>query len=141
MTEQDKYKESIDEQPVAPVKETSPTITPTPEIPQPKVEVEVKVEPEPAKEVVPEPLPSASGPAPAPAVSSDDDQKPVQPAGDSANQRQIERLSQIAFTKGLDAAIEEAKKIDNPYILDEFHDALTNELYSKLIEAGKLEQK
>jgi len=118
---QDKYNESVE--PVGDVES------------EPQKEVSQPVESEPVKE----PLPST--PAPGPVVASDDDQQPVEPADDSANQEEVKRLSQIAFEKGLDEAIEEAKKIDKPYILDEFHDSLVNELYQQLVEAGKLEQK
>lgn len=69
--------------------------------------------------------------------------EPAPAADDSAQAQanQIKVLSDIAFEKGLDAAIEEAKKLNNPYILDEFHDVLVGEFYKKLIETGKLEQK
>ena len=60
---------------------------------------------------------------------------------DVNRQNQIKMLCDLAFEKGIDVAIEEAKKLDSPYILDEFHDALVGELYKQLIEQGKLEQK
>lgn len=53
-------------------------------------------------------------------------------------ERHIELLTQMAFDKGVVEAVEVAKKMDNPYLLDEFHDALVDELYNKLIEQGKL---
>jgi len=53
-------------------------------------------------------------------------------------ERQIELLTQIVFEKGLDEAVEVAKNLDNSYLLDEFHDALVDELYNKLVEEGKL---
>jgi len=56
------------------------------------------------------------------------------------HQNQIKMLCDLAFEKGIDVAIEEAKKLDNPYILDEFHDSLVDELREKLIEKGKLER-
>ena len=55
-------------------------------------------------------------------------------------EKQIELLSELAFEKGIPHAIEVAKRLDNPYILDEFHDALIDNLYSKLIENGKLKE-
>ena len=49
-------------------------------------------------------------------------------------QTQIEVLVELAFKEGLSKAIEEAKKLDDPFLLDKFHDTLANELYQELIE-------
>lgn len=57
---------------------------------------------------------------------------------DQPKERQIQLLVQIAFEKSVIEAVEVAKKLDNPYLLDEFHDALVDELYNKLVETGKL---
>jgi len=54
--------------------------------------------------------------------------------------RQIQLLTDLAFEKGVAHATEVAQKLEDPYILDEFHDALTDELYNYLIEQGKLKQ-
>jgi len=120
MAEQDKYKESIKDEVIESV-----------EVPQPKVEVEPKIEAQPSDDdiIITEEAPA---PAPAPIV--------VTPPDESIK-NQVKVLSDIAFEQGLDTAIEEAKKLGNPYILDEFHDMMVDELYKKLVEAGKLEQK
>ena len=55
-------------------------------------------------------------------------------------ERQIELLTDLAFDKGVIHATEVAKKLDDPYILDEFHDTLVDELYNHLIEQKKLKQ-
>lgn len=55
-------------------------------------------------------------------------------------ERQIKLLTDLAFEKGVVHATEVAKKLDDPYILDEFHDTLVDELYSYLVEQGKLKQ-
>jgi len=55
-------------------------------------------------------------------------------------ERQIQLLVGLAFEKGIFQAIEVAKNLDSPYLLDEFHDTLVDELYNKLVEAGKLEK-
>jgi glutamate dehydrogenase/leucine dehydrogenase len=55
-------------------------------------------------------------------------------------ERHVQLLTQMAFDKGIAEAVETAKKMDNPYLLDEFHDALVDELYKKLVEEGKLKQ-
>ena len=51
---------------------------------------------------------------------------------------EIEALIQIAFEKGIGEAIEEAKAKNDPHLLDDFHDALIDRFYQKLIEAGKI---
>ena len=55
-------------------------------------------------------------------------------------ERQIELLTDLTFEKGIIHAIEVAKKLDDPYILDEFHDTLVDKLYNYLIEQKKLKQ-
>lgn len=55
-------------------------------------------------------------------------------------ERQIELLTNLAFEKGVIHASEVAQKLDDPYILDEFHDALVDEFYNYLVEQGKLKQ-
>lgn len=55
-------------------------------------------------------------------------------------ERQIQILTEMAFEKGVVYAVEIAKNLDNPYLLDEFHDVLIDQLYNKLVEEGKLER-
>lgn len=55
-------------------------------------------------------------------------------------ERQIQLLTDLAFEKGVIHATEVAKKLEDPYILDEFHDTLVDELYNYLVEQGKLKQ-
>jgi len=55
-------------------------------------------------------------------------------------ERQVQLLTDLAFEKGVIHATEVAKKLDDPYILDEFHDSLVDELYNYLVEQGKLKQ-
>jgi len=55
-------------------------------------------------------------------------------------ERQIQLLTDLAFEKGVAHATEVAKKLEDPYILDEFHDTLVDELYSYLAEQGKLKR-
>ena len=62
----------------------------------------------------------------------------VQQVQTQPKERQIKLLTDLAFEKGVAHAVEVVKKMDNPYLLDEFHDALVDELYKKLIETGKL---
>ncbi len=55
-------------------------------------------------------------------------------------ERQIKLLTDLAFEKGVIHATEVASKLDDPYILDEFHDTLVDELYKYLVEQDKLKQ-
>jgi len=59
---------------------------------------------------------------------------------DLDRQDQIKALSDLAFEKGLDFAVETAKALDSAYVLDELHDTLVDELYQKLIEQRKLKK-
>ncbi len=76
-------------------------------------------------------------PAPSPAQQKVVAQK-AQQIKAQPKERQVQLLTGLAFEKGVSHAIEVAKRLDNPYILDEFHDALVDELYNKLIESGRL---
>ncbi|MEK9170087.1 MAG: hypothetical protein AAB674_00360 [Patescibacteria group bacterium] len=49
----------------------------------------------------------------------------------------VEELVAVAFQKGLDFSINEAKKF-GPFILDALHDALTSKVYDELKNKGKL---
>lgn len=51
---------------------------------------------------------------------------------------EIEALIQIAFDKGIAKAIEKARAKNDPHLLDDFHDALIDRFYQKLVEAGKI---
>jgi len=54
--------------------------------------------------------------------------------------RQVKLLTDLAFEKGVVHATEVARILDSPYILDEFHDTLVDELYNYLVEQKKLKQ-
>ena len=51
--------------------------------------------------------------------------------------QQIGVLISLVFEKGLEEAISVAKELNNPAILDEFHDILVDRYYKELIE-GKI---
>jgi len=53
---------------------------------------------------------------------------------------QIKELCNLSFSEDLDFAVNVAKGLDSAYVLDEFHDALVDELYDKLIEKGELKK-
>ena len=46
-------------------------------------------------------------------------------------QKQVKILADLALEKGVHHAVAIAKKIDNAYVLDEFHDALIDELHEE----------
>lgn len=48
--------------------------------------------------------------------------------------QQVGALVSLVFEKGLEEAISVAKGIDNPAILDEFHDILVDRYYKELVE-------
>ena len=54
--------------------------------------------------------------------------------------KQVQLLIDLAFEKGVIHATDVAKKLDDPYILDEFHDALVDKFYDYLVKQGKLEK-
>lgn len=66
--------------------------------------------------------------------------KNAQKIKDEKREKQIKLLVDLAFEKGIVHATEVAKKLNDPYLLDEFHDALVDEFYSYLVEQGKLEE-
>lgn len=55
-------------------------------------------------------------------------------------QRQVKILSDLALEKGINYAVSIAKRLDNAYVLDEFHDSLVDELYEELKRKGKLKE-
>ena len=54
------------------------------------------------------------------------------------HREQVEALVEIALTKGILAAVGVARYLDNPHLLDDFHDMLVDEYYEKLIQARKI---
>lgn len=51
---------------------------------------------------------------------------------------QIGALISLVFEKGLREAVKVAKELDNPAILDEFHDTLVDHYYEELVRRGTL---
>ncbi len=51
---------------------------------------------------------------------------------------QVKGLVVIAFKKGIRHAVELASSAKSPYLLDAFHDALIDELYTHLVDKKKL---
>lgn len=83
-----------------------------------------------------EAAPAAPAPAPAPA-SSPEELKKIKGLSQPS---QLKMLVEIAFDKGIHQAVYLARSLDNAYLLDEFHDAVIDELRERLVEAGKLKK-
>lgn len=52
--------------------------------------------------------------------------------------KQVKVLVYLAFKKGVHHAFNVAKKLDDPYLLDEFHDTMVDELYDLLVKKKKI---
>jgi hypothetical protein len=62
-------------------------------------------------------------------------QKQADDIKDESEQGKVERLLEIAETQGLVYAVEVAKKMDSPLLLDKFHDVLAqNKLFKKYLD-------
>jgi hypothetical protein len=59
---------------------------------------------------------------------------------DQPKERQIQFLIDLALEKGISDAVNTAKSLDNAYLIDELHDALTDNLYHQLVKEGKLKE-
>lgn len=155
----DKYQEPVGDESAILLEEKeekSPLIEETEEaVPEPEEKVvkegpkaveEKKVEAEPVKEspeaetepAAEEKIEEATGSAPVP--PSAQARKKAGQLVDLDRTAQVKALCDLAFDKGINFAIEVAKALDNAYVLDEFHDALVDELSEKLLEKGELEK-
>jgi len=54
--------------------------------------------------------------------------------------QQLKGLIDLAFQKGISYAVDVAREMDNPFLLDELHDVLVDELKKELVERGQLEE-
>ena len=114
----------------------------------PKIETPIKPEIIKPQEIIPEKpaeivrpanvitpvAPAVSVPLGVSAQSPSDDPKILE------KDRQLKMLVDIAFSKGLDQAVEAARATNNAYLIDEFHDLLVDKLRQELIEKGKLKE-
>ena len=81
--------------------------------------------------LLPPPLSSAS-------LSDDAAQQAAQDLKEKEHKEIVEDLVGIAFSKGLAEALKVANKLQNPHLLDEFHDTLADKYYEKLLAARKI---
>ncbi|MDP3963258.1 MAG: hypothetical protein Q8Q39_02055 [bacterium] len=56
--------------------------------------------------------------------------------------KQLKALVEIAFERSVYDAVDIARRLDDAYLLDEFHDTLADDekLHKRLVETGKLEE-
>ena len=81
------------------------------------------------------PVASSAGQIPAVAVAED-----VQNLLSYEKNQQLKALVDLAFTKGVNHAADVARQLDSPYLMDEFHDTLIDQLHKELVARGKLEE-
>lgn len=55
-------------------------------------------------------------------------------------QKKLQHLVGVAFERGIMEAIREARKANDPYMLDAFHDAIVDKLYEELVRRHKLDE-
>lgn len=55
-------------------------------------------------------------------------------------QEKIQELVNIAFTQSIEEAVKSVTKLNNPALIDAFHDVLVDQLYNTLVERGKLKK-
>lgn len=91
-------------------------------------------------ETMPSGFPSSSPTAPAtpPVLPPPTTEPPSYLSDDLKNQ--VQELVNIAFTQGLAEAVKKVASLDNPALLDAFHDVLADQLYDLLVERGQLEK-
>ncbi|MCC6405093.1 MAG: hypothetical protein IT405_01765 [Candidatus Yanofskybacteria bacterium] len=58
---------------------------------------------------------------------------------DPALAAQVQELVNVAFTQGLQAALDQAIKTENPALVDAFHDLLADQLHQELLNRKKVE--
>jgi hypothetical protein len=101
--------------------------------------IESKEEREMARDVIKEAASQNLLPVPSGSQISDDDAKKAALLLDEKEHDEIvSDLVAIAFSKGMAHAMKAANALKNPHILDEFHDALADKYYQKLLESKKI---
>ncbi len=72
------------------------------------------------------------------ALSDDDAAKQALDLKEKEHEHIIQELVTMAISKDLFSALKLANALRNPHILDEFHDALADHYYDKLLQSRKL---
>lgn len=103
-------------------------------------ELEKEIAPEAKKEMVKQEIKNylqelQQTPSFAPPPASRDEVKEIEKL---EKNQQIGALISLVFEKGLEKAVSLARALDNPAVLDEFHDTLVDKYYQMLLEKGIL---
>jgi len=150
----DPYREPIEgEAPVsaAPVKESTPIESEILELERQLAEKKAALGERPLEQIMEKektgaPVVSSPATAPASPVSPpqgtsiqviDEDAKAIK---SYEKNQQLKALVDLAFSKGVQHATEVVRNLDNPYLMDEFHDTLVDKLHEELVKRGKLEE-
>ena len=56
------------------------------------------------------------------------------------HKKQITELVKIAFSRGIMEAVRVARALENPHLLDEFHDVLVDRFYERLVAEDKIKK-
>jgi len=65
---------------------------------------------------------------------------PVSDEEKKREQDMLQHLVDVAFHEGVLVAIEEARKLNEPFLLDAFHDLLVDKLHDELVARDKIKQ-
>lgn len=84
--------------------------------------------------------PPVSPPQTTPVISDEEVSRLHEQLVPMEHQQRLEELTRVSFEEGLEKAVRAAKKLADPFLIDELHDRLANELKSRLIAEGKLEE-
>lgn len=103
--------------------------------------IEKKPEAEPKKEKKIEEVLEEEKAAPTSEPPSDKIKEKIKELKGLDQENQVKTLVDLTFQKSTDFAIEVAKGLNNPYVLDELHKKLTeDESYKELVEKDKLKK-
>lgn len=120
------------------------SVVPTPEQPKPLSEVALETKPE--IEIKQAPPAETQGeapsvvPVPTEPPADQDVQKQVKDLKVLDKEKQVQVLTDLAFSRGLSFAVSIARGLNNAYVLDKLHDTLIDQLYEELVKKGKLEE-
>jgi len=65
---------------------------------------------------------------------------PASQVSQTENDRQLKMLVDLAFSRGINKAVEAVNATGDAYLIDKFHDTLVDELRQQLVEKGKLKE-
>lgn len=95
------------------------------------------LKPIPEEEII---KPGKAPPPPPPKVKKEEVEIDLEKVMAMKKPKQVKTLIHLALNKGLWHSVAVAQKLDDPYILDEFHDTLVDELYDLLVKKGRLKR-